>query len=89
LIGKSYSLIKESYATGNIHSEQSNTSTVGGLVGQQINNDIIQSYATGNISGNIDSLGGLVGSLTFFQGNTKIYQSMQLEIWMEKLMLVV
>ena len=75
LIGKSYSLIKESYATGNIHSEQSNTSTVGGLVGQQINNDIIQSYATGNISGNIDSLGGLVGSLTFFQGNTKIYQS--------------
>ncbi|WP_313433131.1 GLUG motif-containing protein [Acinetobacter sp.] len=75
LVGKSYSLIKESYATGNIHSEQSNSSTVGGLVGQQINNDIIQSYATGNISGNIDSLGGLVGSLLFSQGNTKILQS--------------
>lgn len=75
LVGQSYSLIKDSYATGNINAEQSNPSTVGGLVGQQINNDIIQSYATGNISGNIDNLGGLVGSVLFSQGNTKIYQS--------------
>ncbi|NNP76446.1 hypothetical protein A7P54_08440 [Acinetobacter sp. Ac_3412] len=75
LIGQSFSLIKDSYATGHINSEMTNSYGVGGLVGEQMNNDIIRSYATGNISGNIEHLGGLVGSLRFSQGNTKIYQS--------------
>lgn len=75
LIGQSFSLIKDSYATGNINSEITNSYGVGGLVGEQMNNDIIRSYATGNISGDIEHLGGLVGSLRFSQGNTKIFQS--------------
>ncbi len=75
LIGQSYSLIKDSYATGSIDSQSAASYGVGGLVGEQVNNDIIRSYATGNIWGKVDHLGGLVGSLRYAQGNTKIYQS--------------
>jgi len=75
LVGQSFSLIKNSYATGNINSEMTNSYGVGGLVGEQMNNDIIESFATGNITGNVEHLGGLVGTLRFSQGNTKIYQS--------------
>lgn len=75
LIGQSFSLIKDSYATGSIDSQSVGSYGVGGLVGEQVNNDIIHSYATGNIWGNAEHLGGLVGSLRYAQGNTKIYQS--------------
>jgi len=75
LVGQSFSLIKNSYATGNINSQIANSYGVGGLVGEQINNDIIGSHASGNIFGEVEHLGGLIGSLRFSQGNTKIYQS--------------
>ncbi|UTO18343.1 MULTISPECIES: filamentous hemagglutinin N-terminal domain-containing protein [Acinetobacter] len=75
LVGQSFSLIKNSYATGNINSQIANSYGVGGLVGEQINNDIVGSHASGNIFGEVEHLGGLIGSLRFSQGNTKIYQS--------------
>ncbi|UUM27507.1 filamentous hemagglutinin N-terminal domain-containing protein [Acinetobacter colistiniresistens] len=75
LVGQSFSLIKDSYATGSIDSESAGSYGVGGLVGEQVNNDIIRSYATGNIWGNVEYLGGLVGVLRYAQGNTQIYQS--------------
>ncbi len=55
--------IMNSYATGNVISEVTNT---GGLVGLLFKNNITNSYATGNVTSSKDSTGGLVGA----QGNT-------------------
>lgn len=76
LIGKNYSLIKDSYASVNILDPLNiGAYGVGGLVGEQYNNDILNSYATGNISGNFDLVGGLVGAFRYSKGNSNIYNS--------------
>ncbi|PAF33321.1 GLUG motif-containing protein [Paenibacillus sp. 7516] len=69
LIGSGGGNIQQSYATGNITSEGGSFPQIGGLVGRSDFGKILNSYATGQISGNANStlFGGLVGS--FYQGD--------------------
>ena len=76
LVGASYSPIKDSHSSVNINlASGSSAYSVGGLVGQQNNADILNSYAEGSIGGNIELVGGLVGAFRYSQGNHTIYQS--------------
>ena len=59
LIGLSHAIIKDSYATGNVHNNGYN---LGGLVGDAYQ-EIINCYASGNVNGNT-FVGGLVGMAT-------------------------
>ena len=68
--------IENSYSEANV---TGSTTGVGGLVGQSIetgigNTFVINSYATGNLSGNVSTsrLGGLVGTLEAEDGSTTI-----------------
>ena len=68
LVGLNSGLIINSYATGDV----SGRGLVGGLVGIHDNGSIEGSYATGNVQGTDGSIGGLVGGLNSFIGNTSI-----------------
>ncbi len=71
LVGASFLIvpsIDHSFATGSVDAAQGIPSNSGGLVGQDYNGDILDSYATGNVSGGMvgstgDVVGGLVGSM--------------------------
>ncbi len=62
LVGGSYeySLVSNSFNTGDIISTSDLWSWVGGIVGENHNSDITNSYSTGNVSG-LECTGGLVG----------------------------
>jgi filamentous hemagglutinin family protein len=76
LVGLSYSLIKDSHATVNIQAPtDGRIYAAGGLVGELNNNDILNSYSDGALTGQLEMVGGLVGAFRYSQGNHKIYQS--------------
>ncbi len=57
-----YGLINNCFATGNV-SGQDNSSSIGGLVGDNYTSEIINCYSIGNVTSgaNSDEIGGLVG----------------------------
>ncbi|MDF2815767.1 MAG: hypothetical protein K0Q81_1967, partial [Paenibacillus sp.] len=57
LVGRNDNTVSTSYATGTV----SGTIIVGGLVGDNEGGEVIQSYATGAVSGSDGNVGGLVG----------------------------
>ena len=76
LVGQSYSLIKDSHASVNIETPvDGRIYAAGGLVGELNNNDILNSYSDGTLTGQLEMVGGLVGAFRYSQGNHKIYQS--------------
>ncbi|RLM53518.1 PGF-pre-PGF domain-containing protein [Halobellus sp. Atlit-31R] len=60
LVGANGGEVKTSYATGSVSGDH--YTSVGGLVGANINGEVKMSYATGNVTGSED-VGGLVGTI--------------------------